>query len=73
MRVYFTEIFKLFAQDEHFFLINQKLDTIIPINESLYVVLKEINLKKQKSIDEVRIRTDTLNILLYNRVLEVRI
>ena len=40
MKVFFTEIFALYKKNKKFFLINKKLYTIIPIEETLY--LKEI-------------------------------
>lgn len=42
MKVFFTEIFALYKKNKKFFLINKKLDTIIPIEEVelAYIVLQ---------------------------------
>ena len=42
MKVFFTEIFALYKKNKKFFLINKKLDTIIPIEETLYFMLNQI-------------------------------
>lgn len=72
MKVFFTEVFALYSKEEKFFLINKKLDTIIPIGESLYLMLNQIMLNGEMDINAIRIRADTLNILLYNRILGVK-
>lgn len=72
MKLRFTNVFDLFIQENKFYLINQKLDTIIAISKSLYEVLNEIKLEKDKNVSDIKIQSDTLGILLYNRVLEVR-
>lgn len=69
MKLHFTGIFKLFKQGDSFFLINEKLDTIIPIDKSLYDILKKLDTGENIEIDGIK--NETLNVLLYNRVLEV--
>ena len=65
MKVFFTEIFALYKK-------NKKLDTIIPIEETLYFMLNQIILNGEMDINAIRIRADTLDILLYNRILGVK-
>ena len=72
MKVFFTEIFALYKKNKKFFLINKKLDTIIPIEETLYFMLNQIILNGEMDINAIRIRADTLDILLYNRILGVK-
>lgn len=72
MKVFFTEIFALYKKNKKFFLINKKLDTIIPIEETLYFMLNQIILNGKMDINAIRIRADTLDILLYNRILGVK-
>lgn len=72
MKVFFTEIFALYKKNKKFFLINKKLDTIIPIEETLYFMLNQIILNGEMDINAIRIREDTLDILLYNRILGVK-
>lgn len=72
MKVFFTEIFALYKKNKKFFLINKKLDTIIPIEETLYFMLNQIILNGEMDINAIRIRVDTLDILLYNRILGVK-
>ena len=59
-------------KNKKFFLINKKLDTIIPIEETLYFMLNQIILNGEMDINAIRIRADTLDILLYNRILGVK-
>ena len=66
MKVFFTEIFALYKKNKKFFLINKKLDTIIPIEETLYFMLNQIILNGEMDINAIRIRADTLDILLYS-------
>lgn len=72
MKVFFTEIFALYKKNKKFFLINKKLDTIIPIEETLYFMLNQIILNGEMDINAIRIWADTLDILLYNRILGVK-
>lgn len=69
MKLYFTGIFELFTQENCCFLINKKLDTIIPINKSLYKILRECN--EGKEIDYTVLSQEILNILIFNRVVGV--
>jgi len=68
MRFRFTGIFDLFNQKNEYYLINKKLDTIIQINESMYKVLS--NAKQETELNCNEINLNTMNILIYNRVLE---
>ncbi len=68
MRFRFTGIFDLFNQKNEYYLINKKLDTIIQINESMYKVLS--NAKQGTELNCNEINLNTMNILIYNRVLE---
>ncbi len=68
MRFKLTSVFELFNQKNEYYLINKKLDTIIQINESLYKVLSNAEQGTELACDEMSL--NTLNILLYNRVLE---
>lgn len=61
MKVFFTEIFALYKKNKKFFLINKKLDTIIPIEETLYFMLNQIILNGEMDINAIRIRADTLD------------
>lgn len=69
MKVYFTGIFETYKVKDAFFLINKKLDTIIPIDSALYKLFVE--LKENQEIDISKIRKDVLNLLVFNRVLRV--
>lgn len=69
MKVYFTGIFETYKVKDAFFLINKKLDTIIPIDSILYKFFVE--LKENQEIDVSKIRNDVLNLLVFNRVLRV--
>lgn len=68
----FYRNFALYKKNKKFFLINKKLDTIIPIEETLYFMLNQIILNGEMDINAIRIRADTLDILLYNRILGVK-
>ena len=54
MKLHFTGIFKLFKQGDSFFLINEKLDTIIPIDKSLYDILKKLDTGENIEIDGIK-------------------
>lgn len=69
MKIYFTGIFEAFKVEDAFFLINKKLDTIIPIDSLLYKYFAE--LKENQEMDVSKIREDVLNLLVFNRVLRV--
>lgn len=53
MKVFFTEIFALYKKNKKFFLINKKLDTIIPIEETLYFMLNQIILNGEMDINAI--------------------
>lgn len=58
MKVFFTEIFALYKKNKKFFLINKKLDTIIPIEETLYFMLNQIILNGEmddKALEAIKI------------------
>lgn len=69
MRFRFTGIFDLFNQKNEYYLINKKLDTIIRINESMYKVLSNAEQGAELNCNEINL--NNMNILIYNRVLEV--
>lgn len=71
MKVYFTGIFETYRVENNFFLINKKLDTIIPIDGQLYRCFTE--LKEDQRIDVSEIGRYVLDLLVFNRVLRVEV
>ena len=70
MKAYFTGIFEAFQLNGCYYLINKKLDTIIPINKPMYDIFA--NAKTNQELYLSQSNTDVLNLLLFNRVMRIK-